>query len=112
MVDKDSAIHLGIAFDENYLRHFYALFASIIASNGANKIHVHAIITGVSEEEQQTIEQYARANGHSVSFYKIDEEEVKKFVLANTWSSAVYYRIFFPLILPKEVERLLYLDTD
>lgn len=112
MFDKEPVIHLGIAFDQNYLQHFYALFASIIATNKGNTIHVHSIITGVCAQEQQTIEQYARANGHWISFYKIDAAQVEQFVLANAWSSAVYYRIFFPLLVPKEVERLLYLDTD
>src|SRR5690349_2559637 len=112
MAFDDSTIHLGIAFDINYLPHFYALFASIINSNGHNKIHVHSIITGVNIEVQKKIQQYATGNGHSISFYEIDEHFVNKFVLTGTWSSAVYYRLFFPLLVPKEVTRILYLDTD
>lgn len=112
MSSSNQTIHLGIAFDNNYSRHFYALFTSILKNNKANSIHVHAIITGVAAEEQKRIEKYAVENHASVSFYEIDEAYVQSFVLTSTWSSAVYYRLFFPLIVPEEVTRLLYLDTD
>lgn len=105
-------VHLAIAFDSNYLRHFYALFTSVLHTNRKHAIHVHAIITGVDADEQKRIQQYATANGAAISFYEIDEAFAQQFVLTGTWSSAVYYRLFFPLLVPASVRRLLYLDTD
>ncbi|PIQ22091.1 MAG: hypothetical protein COW65_05190, partial [Cytophagales bacterium CG18_big_fil_WC_8_21_14_2_50_42_9] len=105
-------IHLAIAFDTNYIRHFFALFASILDSNKHNKIIVHAIITGVLKEEQEKIKSYALVNKALINFYEIDEAFVKTFVVTNHWSAAVYYRLFFPLIVPPNIKRLLYLDTD
>jgi lipopolysaccharide biosynthesis glycosyltransferase len=105
-------IHLGIAFDQNYIRHFYALFTSILENNIDNNIYVHAIITGVGEKEKKDIEKFATENQAVIHFYEIDETYVKRFVLTNKWSSAVYYRLFFPLLVSENVSRILYLDTD
>ena len=105
-------IHLGIAFDQNYVRHFFALFASILDTNKANRIVVHCIITGLSDTDKTQIREYATENGAEIRFYEIDEAFVKRFVLTSHWSAAAYYRLFFPLLVPEEVEKLLYLDTD
>lgn len=105
-------IHLAIAFDQNYLSPFYALLMSILEYNQKNKITIHAIITGVSEKEQSEIKQFINQHHHDIAFYEIDQEMVSKFVLVNKWTPAVYYRLFFPFLIPKDVKRLLYLDTD
>lgn len=106
-------IHLGIAFDQNYVRHFFALFASILDTNRQNRIVAHCIITGLSEAEKSQIKAYAEAHGAEIRFYEIDEAFVKRFVLTSHWSAAAYYRLFFPLLVPEEeVKKLLYLDTD
>jgi lipopolysaccharide biosynthesis glycosyltransferase len=105
-------LHLGIAFDQNYMRHFYALFASILQHNSQHSIVVHAIITGLSDLDKAHIKNYAENNGATIYFYEIDENFVKQFVVNSHWSSAVYYRLFFPIIIPESVTRLLYLDTD
>ena len=106
-------IHLGIAFDENYLTPFYALLTSIVENNSRNKIIIHAIITGVSEQKQEEIRKYLNThiNGE-IHYYEIDQDTVSKFVLVSKWTPAVYYRLFFPLIIPQDIERLLYIDTD
>lgn len=110
-IDK-GLIHLGIAFDQNYLAPFYALITSIFENNQQRQIVIHAIITGVSEEEKLKITNYAANHNCKVIFYTIDEALTSRFVLTGKWTAAVYYRLFFPLLVSADVERLLYLDTD
>jgi lipopolysaccharide biosynthesis glycosyltransferase len=105
-------IHLAIAFDQNYLSPFYALLMSILEHNSRNKIVIHAIITGVTENEQEQIREFIRKHGHDINFYEIDQEYVSKFVLVSKWTAAVYYRLFFTFLIPADVQRLLYIDTD
>jgi lipopolysaccharide biosynthesis glycosyltransferase len=105
-------IHLAVAFDKNYLVPVYALITSIFSHNNPAKIHFHAIVTGITNEELDQLTTYVRKSGAYISYYSIDETFVKKFVLINKWTSAVYYRLFFPLLVPPGIDRLLYLDTD
>lgn len=105
-------IHLGITFDQNYLSPFYALLMSILEHNRQHNIVFHAIITGVSDKTQQEIRDLIKQNNGDIHFYQIDQNFVSKFVLVSKWTSAVYYRLFFPFLIPAEVKRLLYIDTD
>lgn len=108
----NETIHLAIAFDENYLYPFYALVCSILSNNYPPDVQFHVVAAGVSEQEKKRIESYISALGSAIRFYTIDEDLVSRFTLINQWSSAVYYRIFFPKIICPRIGRILYLDTD
>lgn len=105
-------IHIAIAFDQNYLHPFYALVTSILKNNRDASLHFHTIVTGVADDEKETIRKYVEASDATIAFYAVDEALIKKFVITGKWSSAVYYRLFFPLLVPEGIERLLYLDSD
>jgi lipopolysaccharide biosynthesis glycosyltransferase len=111
-VTTDSTIHVAIAFDQHYLEPFYALVASIVKHHHSNQIHIHTIASGINDPERSRIKEYITSQGSNITFYEIDTLLVKEFVLLNSWTSAVYYRLYFPLIIPKQITRLLYLDTD
>jgi lipopolysaccharide biosynthesis glycosyltransferase len=112
MSDSNEPIHLAIAFDEKYLVPFYTLLTSVFYHNKQNTILIHAIATGISEQEKEAIIGYVRENNQDIRFYSIDEQFVSRFVLTSNWTAAVYYRLFFPFLVPPTVNRLLYLDTD
>ncbi len=105
-------LHIAIAFDQNYLQPFYALLTSLILNRENSAYHIHLIASGIEEKEREGIRSYIEQNRDAVSFYTIDESVVREFVLLNNWTSAVYYRLFFPLLVPETIDRLLYLDTD
>jgi lipopolysaccharide biosynthesis glycosyltransferase len=105
-------IHLAIAFDVNYLHPFSALLCSILENNKPGQIHIHTIATAISDLEIKALKEYVEKNGACILFYQIDESIVKRFVLTDKWTHAVYYRLLFPLLVNESVERLLYLDCD
>ena len=112
-METDSAtFHLGIAFDRNYLAPFYALITSVFVANPATSVSIHAIATGISPADMVQIEAYVRKHRATIIFYEIDEQLINRFVLGSNWTAAVYYRLFFPFLVPATVERLLYIDTD
>ena len=108
----DEMIHIAIAFDQNYLKQFYALITSVVTNNKKNKLHFHFISTGITEDEKKTITQYLSSHDSTITWYEVDEKTVGKFVLTSKWTSAAYYRLYFPFLVPAEVKRLLYIDTD
>lgn len=105
-------IHLAIAFDEKYLTPFYALLTSIFYHNKDNRIILHTIATGISDHEKAAINKYVQQLKGEINYYTVDQNFVSRFVLTSTWTSAVYYRLFFPFLIPDTVNRLLYIDTD
>lgn len=105
-------MHLAIAFDQNYVTAFYALITSIIQTNRGESITIHAIVSGLTDVEKQRISKYLTDNKFEINYYALEDSKVSGFTLAGNWTAAVYYRLFFPLLVPDSVERLLYLDTD
>lgn len=108
----DRRIHIGTGFDRNYLRPFYALIASLIENHPDDLLDIHAIAEGLSGIEKKEISDLLVKAGHSISFYEVDELLVKRFVLSGNWTSVVYYRLFFSLLLPGHITRMIYLDCD
>jgi lipopolysaccharide biosynthesis glycosyltransferase len=104
--------HIAIAFDQNYLQPFFALVTSIFQSTNPAQIHIHAIMTGVCDDDRHRIDDYIHVSGSQISYYTVADPQVEKFVTMGTWTKAVYYRLYFPLLVPDQVKILLYLDTD
>ena len=105
-------LHIALAFDQNYLNQFFVLTQSIVENHKRGEVSFHIIATGISPEWFKKIEQFVSAHGHGLRFYSIDETTIKKFVLVNQWTHAVYLRLFFPLVIPNTIHKILYLDTD
>lgn len=103
-------VDIAIAFDENYLGPFYALLESLIANAG--DLHLHLIVTGVDEDSLTLIKSYTSTLDICTTFYEINDSQLESFVTRDKWTAAVYYRLYFPLLVDASVERLLYLDTD
>jgi lipopolysaccharide biosynthesis glycosyltransferase len=104
-------LNLAIAFDEKYILPFYALTTSVLTHHANTIIHIHSIVNGLSAEQKQEIQDYLSPRA-SITFYHVNSEMVSLFVVKDKWTSAVYYRLFFPSLVPPSVKRLLYLDTD
>ncbi|MET4106916.1 glycosyltransferase family 8 protein [Hymenobacter sp. UYP22] len=114
MSTSGSRIHIAIAFDENYLTPVYTLLASVFDNNTQDTVVIHAIVTGLTAEQREEVQQYTVAHNSTVCYYDIEESFAQDFVLPPTlwWTASIYYRLMFPMVLPAAVDKFLYLDTD
>lgn len=114
MQQSGRLLHVGFAFDQNFVTPFYVLLTSIFANCKDHPFHIHVIATGVADAEKASLEAYVAANGARIFFYQIDPTVIRDFVIpkGTEFSLANYYRLFLPLVVPDSVERLLYLDID
>jgi lipopolysaccharide biosynthesis glycosyltransferase len=107
-------MHIAISFDQNFITPTYVFLTSLFDNNRKHKITFHAIATGVSESEKQKISRYIHQHGASITYYSIDEKSLNSFVIPehSYFTVATYYRLFFPGLVPTDVQQLLYIDTD
>lgn len=107
-------IHVAFAFDNGYLTPFYVVLTSLFKNNKDNHIHLHVIATGLSSQDKAEVEQYVLANEGDITYYEIDEDQLKGLVILKDshLQVAAYYRLFFPELVSPSIEKLLYLDTD
>jgi lipopolysaccharide biosynthesis glycosyltransferase len=118
MKELQIKIHLALAFDENFIIPLNVLLTSIFDNNSHNKnIIIHAIATGIDNQEKNKIKEYVNLNKGEIYFYEIDKsynlDKLDTPYLRSTgWTVATYYRLFFPFLVPDNVKKLLYVDTD
>lgn len=106
-------MNIAIAFDKNYLPPFYALITSIFNNNKNQDICFHLIVnSNVSVNEFLLIQNYIKQNNATFISYNVNENLLSQFVILGTWTSSVYYKMFFPILIDKSISKLLYLDTD
>lgn len=117
MKEQHPEIHLALAFDENFITPVYVLLTSIFSNNRKNQIIIHSIATGVEDQEKKRITEYVELNKGQIFFYDISKsfniEELNFPCLKSTsFTIAIFYRLFFPKLVAKNVKRLLYIDVD
>ena len=105
-------LHIANTLDTNRLSQFYAMLASMFSSNRQNKTCFHVVVTGISGVEKVELESFIQSHNGQIVFYTIDPKLIQLFPLGPSWTIAVYYRLLLFNLIPKEVGRLLYLDTD
>ncbi|NDW18226.1 glycosyltransferase family 8 protein [Dysgonomonas sp. 216] len=110
-------MNIALCTDNNYVMPCGITIISLLENNRDNKIVLHIVGMGLSDYSKgklsDIIAQYKNA---SVFFYEMDEDFLKPygFLLGNSkyLSFATYIRLFLGDLLPADVKKVLYLDSD
>lgn len=108
-------MNIVCATDDNFVQHCSIMLVSLLCNN--KNVEVYIMTEGLKEENQRIIEEEVSARGGKVHFCKVDSSLIDNLPLSkaeglNHISKATYYRLLIADILPKEVDRVLYLDCD
>jgi lipopolysaccharide biosynthesis glycosyltransferase len=114
MLVSNSAINIALAFDQNFITPLYVLLTSIFYNNRRDEISIHAIATGITEQQKQELTDYVTINHSSINFYQIDREYVASFATSSDsrYGLAAFYRLLLPGMLPESVSKVIYMDID
>lgn len=98
------------ACDESYLPHAAAMLCSLLEHNSVSKIHF--FYSSVPEEELAKLESFIATYGSKVLFYEMTSADFEDLPVDKWASAAVYFRLLAPRLLPDNLDKVLYLDTD
>lgn len=108
-------MNLVCATDNNFVQHCCVMLVSVLMNN--DDVTIHVLTEGLLPENEQIIAEEVKAHGGTVHFCVVDPTIIDRFPmppgaeLAHI-SRATYYRLLIPDLLPKEVDKVLYLDCD
>ena len=108
-------IHIACNIDSNYVRHCAVTLVSLFENNRREEFSVHVIARGLSGGEKDILTQLAAKYGSRVLFYEPDLRLLEGFTIrkfSKRISMATYYRCILSALLPREVDKVLYLDCD
>lgn len=100
--------------DDNYARHVGIAITSLYDHNqDMEALTVYLIDDGISEENHQKLDRVAEKYGRKIHYIPFEPYK-KQLTLNNKWELPIsaYARLFVAEMVPREVERLLYLDCD
>ena len=73
---------------------------------------VHILTEGISLENQEVLKKVVAKYGQQIQFYTVDKKVFANCPISRHITLATYFRLIMTDILPKSVEKVLYLDCD
>ncbi len=101
--------------DDNYVPYCGIMLTSLFETNKSSNINVYLILTdSVSDKNKKLFKILAQKYNQTIFLIDIDEELFKDCPIyeGDHVSQAAYYRILAPKLLPQNIDKILYLDSD
>lgn len=105
-------MNILFCFDSKYQQHFGVSLTSLLINN-PNNINIYIFTDKIDSNFIQKIdiiqEKYENVN---IIIYEIDQESLQDLPFSDHASLANYYRLLMTKILPENIDKILYLDSD
>ena len=100
--------------DDNYTPYCGIMLTSLFENNKGEDIAVYITVSGLSDSNKKKFSELASRYGVRINLVEVDEKEFAKFPVwkGDHVSIAAYYRLFSAELLPKDVDKVIYLDCD
>ena len=117
---EGSPIHIALTFDDKFWAPSYATMRGICATTGRRKdIVFHLVHTGLGATHKAKLETITDECGARLVFYDVAASGALESRIANfprirhkNLNEIVYARLFLCHIIPADVKRLIYIDSD
>lgn len=104
--------NIVFSIDNNYVAHLAIALNSLFQHSSCKDFHIFILALNVSSFNKNNIIEWA-SSFCDIDFIDVTEASVKSFPInSSSISLATYLRLFISDLLPKEVEKALYLDSD
>lgn len=107
-------MNIVLATDDNFVQHCCVTITSILQHNTGVTFYV--LTEGLSTENMRILHGLAALYKSELIIKVVDSDQVREFPMPVSHLShisiATYYRLFVSFILPKDIDKVLYLDCD
>lgn len=105
-------INILVTFDENYIKPFSVLLKSLKTNNPGEKFHIYLLHSQIPEENLQKLSEYCKVQKSYFTPIKVNRKYFENAKVTKQYPQEMYYRLLSPIFLPKNINRILYLDPD
>jgi lipopolysaccharide biosynthesis glycosyltransferase len=109
-LSRDRGMEVLCASDERYLPHAATMLCSLLEHNRVSRIHY--FYSTVASEKLAKLKSLATRFGSELVCYEIVPATFEALRVDKWASAAVYYRLLAPRLLPADLNKILYLDSD
>lgn len=101
-----------VSLDENYLYQLQVLLTSIAINNPKEKIEIYLMHSGISASDLEGVERSCQSLGYRFFSIYVDASIFDDALETKRYPQEMYYRLLASYFLPKQIDRILYLDPD
>lgn len=107
----DRRMDIAFCVNDRYAEYIGVTIRSICDTQSLSEVMIHVLSDSLSDRRKKALEEIVEPFANvSLSFYIVDDSALRG--LKDTWSIYTWYRVLLPGLLPGDVHRVLYLDTD
>lgn len=104
-------MNILVTLDRNYLPPLRVMLGSLLLNNPGEHFEIYVIGDGLTEEDLTGLERLCGMRGR-IYPVNVPAALFAEAPVARYWTRAMYYRLLAAELLPRELERVLYLDPD
>ncbi len=105
-------IDLLVTFDKNYIEPFRVMLKSLSISNPRETFRIWLLHSAIPDGELRALAGYCAAHRMTLTPVQVDPSIFENAPVSRRYPKEMYYRLLAPILLPEELERVLYLDPD
>ncbi|MBF2063339.1 MAG: glycosyltransferase family 8 protein [Calothrix sp. C42_A2020_038] len=108
-----NSIVLVCAADDNYSMPLAATTCSVVANmKNPQNLSLYVIDGGISPVNKTRIIQNLKSEQVKITWIKARRSQFKNMQISSTVTIAAYYRLLIPALLPSDIEKAIYIDSD
>ena len=112
--DMNNQRNIVCNIDNKYAKYCGVMLTSLFENNKEEEITVHILGVDLSQESKDTLSLIVKHYEQHLVFYAMGHEMLKGLPIdvAGYFTVAIYCRLFISNILPQQLDKVLYLDSD
>ncbi len=105
-------ISILVTFDKTYIKPFRVMIKSLSINNPKEAFHVWLLHSAIPQEDVLLLSEYCSAHRMTLTTIDVDRALFHNAPISKQYPQEMYYRLLAPWILPKSLDRVIYLDPD
>lgn len=105
-------ISLLVSLDQNYLPQLQVLLTSIYWNNPGESFSLYLLHSGIPEQDLECVRQQCGRLAYHFSPILVDSQLFADAPTTKQYPKEMYYRLLAGCLLPRKLQRILYLDPD
>jgi len=108
----NKAMNILVTLNSNYVEHLIVMLTSLLLSNPEENFNVYVAHSTMNAEDFQRIDESIDTSRCQIIPIQLSDSDLSDAPITSRYPKEMYYRIFAVRYLPKDLERILYLDPD
>lgn len=107
-------MNIATSLNHKYLRYAYVMMTSVLENNREEKTEFYLLNADLTDEDRGNLHELERQYNCAIHYLMIDKSLFPEnlAIATENWTLESYFRLMLTMVLPKDVDRLLYLDVD